>query len=42
VFVGTDSQLVAPVTLGNDTFIAAGTTSRGRAAGALTLSRPRR
>ena len=41
VFVGTDSQLVAPVTLGNDTFIAAGTTvTEDVPAGALTLSRP--
>lgn len=40
VFVGTDSQLVAPVTLGNDAFIAAGTTVTDDVpAGALTLSR---
>ena len=40
VFVGTDSQLVAPVILGNDVFVAAGTTVTDDVpAGALTLSR---
>ncbi len=40
VFVGTDSQLVAPVTLGNDVFVAAGTTVTDDVpAGALALSR---
>lgn len=40
VFVGSDSQLVAPVTLGDDAMIAAGTTvTRDVPAGALALSR---
>ncbi len=40
VFVGTDSQLVAPVTLGNDVFVAAGTTVTDDVpAGSLALSR---
>jgi bifunctional UDP-N-acetylglucosamine pyrophosphorylase / glucosamine-1-phosphate N-acetyltransferase len=40
VFVGTDSQLVAPVTLGNDVFVGAGTTVTDDVpAGALTISR---
>lgn len=40
VFVGTDSQLVAPVTLGNDVYVGAGTTVVDDVpAGALALSR---
>ncbi len=40
VFVGTDSQLVAPVTVGDDAFVAAGTTvTEDVPAGALALSR---
>ncbi len=40
IFVGTDSQLVAPVTLGNDVYVGAGTTVTDDVpAGALALSR---
>ena len=41
VFVGTDSQLIAPVTVGDGAYVAAGTTVvKDVPAGALALSRP--